>query len=186
MEFHPLKIAGCYEIRLTPRWDARGYFMRTHDTALFAAQGLVTAWAQENQSRSVRRGVLRGLHFQKPPHAETKLIRCLVGAVFDAFLDLRAGSPTFGQWDAVRLAAESHNAVYLPKGIAHGFCCLTDEAVVTYKVDSPYVPEAEGGVRWDSAGIDWPPVGSCQVSDKDQQLPPLAAVRAALPGFSFP
>ncbi len=172
MEFKPLKLAGCYEIRLDPHRDERGYFMRTYDRDLFRAHGLTTDWLQENQSMSLQRGTLRGLHFQVPPHAETKLVRALAGAALDVFVDLRADSPTFGQWEAVELAAERFNLVYIPKGFAHGFCTLTENAIVAYHVDACYAPRAEGGVRWDDPTLKIPwPTDAPLVSKKDQALP---------------
>ncbi|NOH01920.1 MAG: dTDP-4-dehydrorhamnose 3,5-epimerase [Chloroflexi bacterium] len=175
MDIKPLRLQGCYEIRLTPRRDERGYFMRTFDREIFLRNGLTANWLQENQSMSLRKGTLRGLHFQKLPHAETKLVRALSGAVLDVFADLRSDSPTFGQWEAVELSAEAFNYVYIPKGFAHGFCSLTENAIVHYHVDACYAPEAEGGIRWDdeTLKIDWP-VKTPVVSAKDQALPRLA------------
>jgi dTDP-4-dehydrorhamnose 3,5-epimerase len=171
MEIKPLRLHGCYEIRLVPRRDERGYFMRTFDREIFAQYGLSTEWLQENQSMSLRKWTLRGLHFQKPPHAETKLVRALSGAVLDVFADLRSDSPTFGQWEALELSAEAFNYVYIPKGFAHGFCSLTENAIVHYHVDSRYAPEAEGGIRWDdeTLKVEWP-MHSPFVSEKDQSL----------------
>lgn len=172
MNFRPLKLAGCYEIHLDPRRDERGYFMRTFDRDIFGGHGLVTDWLQENQSMSLQRGTLRGLHFQRPPHTETKLVRALAGAVLDVFVDLRADSPTFGQWESVELSANRFNLVYIPKGFAHGFCSLTDDAIVAYHVDACYAPAAEGGIRWDdpTLKITWP-VAAPLVSKKDLALP---------------
>ena len=172
MEFKALKLHGCYEIRLDPHHDERGYFMRTYDRDVFRLHGLVTEWLQESQSMSLHRGTLRGLHFQVPPHAETKLVRALAGAVQDVFIDLRADSPTFGQWESVELAADQFNLVYIPKGFAHGFCTLTDNAIIAYHVDACYAPRAEGGVRWNDTTlkISWP-VDAPLVSKKDQALP---------------
>ena len=172
MNFKPLKLAGSYEIQLEPHRDERGYFMRTFDRDIFRAHGLDAVWVQENQSMSLQRGTLRGLHFQRPPYAETKLVRALAGSVLDAFVDLRADSPTFGQWDAVELVAEQFNLVYIPKGFAHGFCSLTDNAIVAYHVDACYAPAAEGGIRWDDPALKilWP-VAAPFVSKKDLALP---------------
>lgn len=172
MEFKALKLHGSYEIRLDPHRDDRGYFMRTYDRDIFREHGLATDWLQENQSMSLQRGTLRGLHFQRPPHAETKLVRALAGAVLDVFVDLRADSPTFGQWDAVELVDEQFNLVYIPKGFAHGFCSLTDNTIVAYHVDACYAPAAEGGIRWDDPTLKilWPLVVPL-VSKKDLALP---------------
>ncbi len=177
MNIAPRRLAGTFEITLAPHADARGYFMRWYDCALFAAAGLPTGWLQGNESGS-RRGVVRGLHFQRPPHAETKLVRAVTGTVFDAFVDLRRGSPTYGAWDAVELSAARGNAVLIPKGFAHGFCCLSEEAVVSYLVDHPYTPQAEGGLAWDdpALGIPWPLPVPALVSDKDRRWPRLAAL----------
>ena len=172
MEIVPLKLSGSFKIILDPRKDERGYFVRTFDKAIFQAGGLTTEWVQENQSLSNCRGILRGLHFQRPPHAETKLIRVVVGAILDVFVDLRKASPTYGQWDSVDLSADNHTMVYVPKGFAHGFCSTADVAVVTYKVDANYAPEAEGGLRWDDETLDikWP-TDKPFLSVKDRALP---------------
>jgi len=174
MEIRPLKLDGIYEITLKPACDDRGYFMRAYDEDIFHRRGLETAWVQESQSVSTRRGVLRGLHFQKPPHTETKLVRVVVGSVLDVFVDLRQSSPTYGQWDSLELAAGNMNCVYIPKGFAHGYCTLTDETIVLYKVDSSYAPDSEGGILWDdeTLAIPWP-VEHPIVSPKDSRLPHL-------------
>lgn len=172
LRIRPLKLKGTFEIALEPHLDARGYFARVYDEAIFCEHGLTTAWVQENQSLSARKGLIRGLHFQSPPHAETKLIRVVEGAVLDVFVDLRKRSETFGRWDSIELSAENLKMVYLPRGIAHGFCTLTDRALVQYKVDACYAPESEGGVRWDdpTLKIDWP-TRDPFVSEKDRNLP---------------
>jgi len=175
MKIEPRRLRGTFEITLVPHADERGHFMRWYDAAAFAAAGLPTAWVQANESLS-RRGVVRGLHFQRPPHAETKLVRAVAGTVYDVFVDLRRGSPTYGQWDAVELSEARRNAVLVPKGFAHGFCALTDSAVVSYLVDAAYAPEAEGGLAWDdpALGIPWPLAGAAIVSAKDRRWPRLA------------
>ena len=172
MEIRPLRLQDCYEIRLAPHADERGYFMRTFDRGIFLRSGLVVDWLQENQSMSLSRGTIRGLHFQKPPHAETKLVRAVAGAVLDVFVDLRVDSPTFGEWEAVELSAEAFNYAYIPKGFAHGFCTLTEHAIVHYHVDACYAPAAEGGIRWDddTLNIDWG-VTAPIVSAKDAAWP---------------
>ncbi|GAB4477302.1 MAG: dTDP-4-dehydrorhamnose 3,5-epimerase [Anaerolineae bacterium] len=171
MKITPLTLPGTYEITLTPIADERGYFVVTYEARAFTQHGLVTAWVQENQSLS-RRGVVRGLHFQLPPHSETKLVRVLAGAVLDVFVDLRKGSPTYGRWDSCELSAARHNMIYLPRGFAHGFCALTDEAIMAYKVDAYYAPEAAGGIRWNDPdiGIAWP-VEHPTLSPRDAALP---------------
>lgn len=166
-----LRIPGAYEITLMPTGDTRGYFMRTYDVNLFSEHGLVTEWVQENQSYSSRKGIVRGLHFQYPPFAETKLIRVLSGAILDVFVDLRRGSPSYGEWDMIELQAEKHHMVYIPKGCAHGFCTLTNETVVAYKVDATYTPDHEGGLYWNDPILNIPwPYDNPLVSEKDQTL----------------
>jgi dTDP-4-dehydrorhamnose 3,5-epimerase len=172
----PRRLQGSYEIVLEPRGDERGHFMRWYDEQAFAAAGLPTGWVQGNESLSAR-NVVRGLHFQRPPHAEAKLVRAVSGAVFDVFVDLRRGSPTFGEWDAVELSAK-RNAVLVPRGFAHGFCTLADDTLVTYLVDNAYAPHAEGGVAWDDPrlAIPWPLSAPAIVSAKDRAWPALDAI----------
>lgn len=172
MEIRALRIEGTYEIRLQPHRDHRGYFMRHYDAQIFREHGLQTEWAQENESRSSVKNTLRGLHFQRPPHAETKLVRAIRGAILDVFVDLRADSPTCGEWDSIELSEEAQNCVYIPRGFAHGFCTLTDDVLVQYKVDNRYAPEHESGIRWNDPelGIDWP-VSDPILSERDTRLP---------------
>lgn len=172
MHIQPLRLPGTYEITLAPRKDDRGYFMRVYDETIFRDHGLQTTWVQENQSRSTRKHTVRGLHFQAPPHAETKLVRVTRGAIFDVFVDLRRQSDTYGQWDAVELTAEKHNMVYIPKGFAHGFCSLTEDVIVIYRVDAYYAPAAEGGLFWQdpNVGIQWPTT-DVSLSEKDSKQP---------------
>lgn len=174
MEFRPLRLPGAYEIVMAPQRDERGYFARTYDEEVFDRHGLKRPWVQENQSVSRRRGVIRGLHFQKPPDTETKLVRVVVGRVWDVIVDLRRTSASFGQWEAVELSAEAQNMLYVPRGFAHGFCTLSDEAWVLYKVDAYYADASEGGLRWNDAslGIPWP-VSDPLISAKDRALPEL-------------
>ena len=173
MKIAPLKIPGSYSVELQARGDERGYFMRTYDEAIFAEHGLPTRWVQMNESLSVNVGTIRGLHFQRPPHTEAKLVRCIAGALLDVFVDLRKGSPTYGQWDAVELRADRHNAVLVPRGCAHGFCALEPSSTVNYMVDNFYTPAAEEGVRWNdpALGIRWPLKGEPTISAKDAAWP---------------
>lgn len=168
MQFTHRKLSGVVEVQLSPIRDERGFFMRAYDVGLFEQAGLHRQWMQENHSRSERRGIIRGLHFQFPPYAETKLVRCVRGAVLDVFVDLRAGSPTFGQWDSIELSEENKKLIFIPRGFAHGFCTLTDESEVLYKVDNVYNREHEGGLLWSDPGlaIDWP-VETPLLSEKD-------------------
>lgn len=172
MQFRPLRLTGTREITPAPRCDERGYFMRVWDVELAQTQGLTTSWIQENQSYSRRKGIIRGLHCQKPPFSETKLIRVVQGAILDVFVDLRIGSPSYGEWDALELSCANGKMAYIPKGFAHGFCTLTDDVVVLYRVDACYSPTHELGLRWDdpTLGISWPTTDPL-VSAKDRQLP---------------
>lgn len=146
--------------------DERGYFMETYSEADFVAAGLDYKFVQDNQSSS-RRGVLRGLHFQKE-HPQAKLVRVISGEVFDVAVDLRASSPTFGKWVGVKLSAENKKQLMIPRGFAHGFLVLSETAEFVYKCDEFYHPEDEGGVKWDSCGIEWPEVeGELVLSEKD-------------------
>jgi len=154
--------------------DARGYFMETYHKAAFAEIGLTMDFVQDNQSSSGK-GVLRGLHFQKT-HAQGKLVRVISGEVFDVGVDLRDGSPTYGQWDGVILSAENRKMLYVPEGFAHGFLVLSDTAEFFYKCTDFYYPAFEGGIVYNdpSIGIVWPEVdGGYTLSDKDKNLPTL-------------
>ncbi len=174
MQVKPLKLKGSYEIKLKPIGDDRGFFMRTYDKATFKEAGIEHEWKQENHAASKHKHTLRGLHFQLPPYAETKILRCTRGAVLDVFVDLREGSETFGQWDSVRLSAEEKNMVVVPKGFAHGYLTLEDNSEVTYKVDNVYHPESERAIRWNDPeiGIDWG-IKEPILSDKDKNAPSL-------------
>lgn len=172
MKIRPLRLSGTYELLLEPHHDERGYFMRVYDDQILEEAGIRANWLQENESRSIRKHTLRGLHFQAPPHAEIKLVRVVLGSILDVFVDLRRRSNTFGQWDSLELSAENHKMVYIPKGFAHGYCTLTEETVVLYKVDARYTPGIEGGLRWcdDILNIAWPTQEPC-LSARDRSLP---------------
>lgn len=177
--FEEMAIPGV--IRVTPRpfEDARGRFMETYQADRYRAGGIPAVFVQDNQSLSRRRGTVRGLHFQAPPMAQAKLVRCLRGAVLDVAVDLRAGSPTYGQHCAVELRAETGDQLFVPAGFAHGFCTLEDETEVHYKCSAPYAPDLEGGVYWadPALGIDWPVATEAAIlSEKDRALPMLADV----------
>ena len=143
MQFKERKLKGTYEISLSPHGDSRGFFMRTFDDKLFQEQGLERNWVQENHSRSGSKGIIRGLHFQLPPYSETKMVRCILGKVLDVFVDLRKDSETFGEWDSIELTEENQKMIFIPRGFAHGFCTLTTESAVVYKVDNYYHPSSE-------------------------------------------
>ncbi len=170
MEIKQKKIKGVFEISLKPHQDNRGFFMRTFDDKIFREVGLERNWVQENHSRSEKKGIIRGLHFQLPPFTETKMVRCIRGAVWDVFVDLRKNSPTFGQWDGIELSAENKKMIFIPKGFAHGFCTLTEISEVVYKVDNYYAPEHERGLLWNdkTIGINWP-VDKPILSAKDEK-----------------
>mgnify|MGYP006288513053 FL=1 len=174
MEFIEQHIPGVWEIRLRPIGDERGFFMRAYDRTSFEQRGLHRDWLQENHALSTRRGTLRGLHFQFPPHAETKLVRVVRGEILDVFVDLRQNSPTFGRWGAIHLSDERKNLAYVPRGFAHGYQTLSEVAEVIYKVDSVYAPDYEGGLSWDDPdlGIEWPVLPPI-LSEKDTRQPSL-------------
>ena len=175
MQIKKRKLEGVYEVMLSPFVDDRGFFMRTFDTEVFAHAGLERPWVQENHSRSQRKGILRGLHFQFPPFTETKLVRCIRGAVLDVFVDLRENSPTFGHWDSIELSEENKTMIFIPRGFAHGYCTLTDESDVLYKVDNFYNPKLEGGLIWNDPdiAITWP-TSTPILSGKDENNPTLS------------
>lgn len=149
------KLPGCYELLPEIRADARGTFVKTFHQPVFAKCGLVTTFTEEYYSMSGK-GVLRGMHFQTPPHGHTKLVFCVSGAVIDALVDLRVGSPTYGQFELFQLNSKTANMLYIPEGIAHGFYVLSDEATMMYKVTTVYSPEHDCGILWNSMGIPWP------------------------------
>ena len=177
MQVKTYPLAGLIEF--TPRLfgDARGVFFETFSARLMQEAGLPAdlSWVQDNQSGS-QRGVLRGLHFQRPPHAQAKLVRVAQGRALDVVVDLRRASPTYGQHQKVELSAATGNILYVPVGFAHGFVALEDDTLCLYKCSDYYTPAAEGGLRWDDAalGIDWG-VAAPLVSGKDEELPGLAA-----------
>jgi dTDP-4-dehydrorhamnose 3,5-epimerase len=152
--------------------DARGFFSETWQRDRFAAQGIANDWVQENHSRSAERGTVRGLHFQAPPAAQAKLVRVVRGAIFDVAVDLRRGSPSYGQWVAVELSAAKWNQLFIPAGFAHGFMTIEPDSEVVYKVDALWSPDRERAIRWDDPeiAIDWPDPGRpALLSAKDEQ-----------------
>ena len=157
--------------------DARGYFCETYSRPALADLGIDVEFVQDNQSFSLGRSTVRGLHFQCPPFAQAKLVRVIKGAIFDVAVDLRRGSPTYGRHARAVLSAENRKQLFVPVGFAHGFATLEPETEVAYKVSSPYAPAHEGGLHWNDPelGIDWPfPVADAILSEKDGLLPPLA------------
>jgi dTDP-4-dehydrorhamnose 3,5-epimerase len=179
----PLRLADVLLVTPTRMSDSRGYFIETYQAEEFPRIGISAAFVQDNEAGSTHRGTIRGLHFQKAPHAQAKLVRVLRGAIFDVAVDIRAGSATFGQWVGARLDAEAGEQLFVPRGFAHGYCTLTDEAVVAYKCDNLYCREAEGGIHFadPALAIAWPvAAASAIISDKDRALPGLAAFAGAV------
>jgi dTDP-4-dehydrorhamnose 3,5-epimerase len=158
MRFEATDIPGCVVVHLERHEDKRGHFARVWDGAVFAEHGLNPTLAQCSVSFNRRKGTLRGMHYQVPPHAEAKLVRCTRGALFDVCLDLRPDSPAFRRWVGVELTPDNGRALYVPEGCAHGFLTLADATEVLYLISAPYVPEAAAGVRWDDPAfaIAWP------------------------------
>ena len=172
-EFAETKIQGVYVVEPRCYGDNRGYFMETYKKSDFDLAGLRYDFVQDNQSCS-RKGVLRGLHFQKR-HPQAKLVRVLRGEVFDVAVDLRRQSATYGKWVGILLSEENKKQLLIPRGFAHGFVVLSDYAEFTYKCDEVYHPEDEGGIAWNDPeiGIEWPEVGEIILSEKDMHHPRL-------------
>ncbi|MEM1340742.1 MAG: dTDP-4-dehydrorhamnose 3,5-epimerase [Pseudomonadota bacterium] len=172
MIFTPTPLPGAYLIELERRGDERGFFARTFCNEEFAAHGLVTVFVQANTSLSAQQGTLRGLHLQRPPAEETKLMRCIQGAMWDVIVDMRLDSATYGQSFGAELSAENGRQMYVPKGFAHGFLTLKPDTIAAYMVDAPYTPGVETGLRWDDPGLNivWP-IAPTLVSEKDQTWP---------------
>jgi len=165
-------VHGAFVIDLERRGDERGFFARVFCDRDFAERGLATHFVQSNDSLSARRGTLRGMHYQLAPNAETKLVRCIRGELYDVCLDVRPDSPTFGTSFGVTLSAENRRMMYLPKGTAHGFVTLTDDTEALYFVDEFYGPDRERGVRWNDPrfAISWP-LEPAVMSEKDRNWP---------------
>jgi len=182
MIFAATQLDDAWLIEVEPREDQRGFFARTWCRQELAAQGLDTEIAQESLSYNRDRGTLRGLHFQRSPHEETKIVRCTRGGIFDVIVDLRPRSPTYLQWQGFELTAENRKALYVPKGFAHGFQALTDEAEIAYQISAFYAPDSAGGYRYDDPefGIAWPlPVTA--ISERDLEWPPFKSNATSLP-----
>jgi dTDP-4-dehydrorhamnose 3,5-epimerase len=176
MQFIHTKIPDIIICKPTVHSDDRGYFMETFRHDLFEKfLGYPINFCQDNESQS-NKGVLRGLHYQLPPHAQTKLVRVIYGSIYDVAVDIRHGSPTFGQYMSIELSATNKNQLLIPKGFAHGFVILEDHTVVSYKVDHRYSPEADRGIAFDDPelAIDWQlPKTALHLSEKDTAHPPL-------------
>ncbi len=163
-------------MKITPKrfGDARGFFCESWKKSALDDAGLHHDFVQDNHSLSNAVGTLRGLHFQAPPHAQAKLVRCGRGALFDVAVDIRKGSPTYGQWVGEVLSFDNGVQLLVPEGFAHGFVTLEPMTEIVYKCSNVYAPDADGGVRWDSCGVDWPMTGQPVLSDKDAAAPALA------------
>jgi dTDP-4-dehydrorhamnose 3,5-epimerase len=175
MRFLATSLEGAVLIEPEKRADPRGWFARTFCEEEFAAQGLATRFVQHNASQNPTAGTLRGMHFQHPPHAEVKVVRCTRGALFDAIVDLRPGSPSYLRWEGFELTAANGRMLYVPEGFAHGYLTLADDTEAAYLVSHPYTPGAEGGLRYDDPafGIAWPRAAAV-ISDKDAAWPAFA------------
>lgn len=175
MKFSETAIAGLWLIEPEPARDPRGFFARTFDATDFRSRGLEPHVAECSIAFNAHAGTLRGMHCQREPHGQAKLVRCTRGALYDAAIDLRPDSATFRQWFAVELTAENRLMLYIPRGLAHGYLTLADETELTYQMSTPYHPEAAAGVRWNDPafGVTWPREVTV-IADRD----------AAYPGFS--
>lgn len=165
------KLKDAYIVKPSVHQDNRGFFLESYSQKKFAELGINTTFVQDNHSLSMQKGVVRGLHFQNPPHAQAKLVRVTRGAVYDVIVDLRTASPTFGLWEGFELSASNFLLLFIPRGFAHGFCTLEPNTEFQYKNDALYAPASEGGIRWDDPGlnIDWP-VKNPILSGKDASL----------------
>ncbi len=170
-DLKPCKIAGCFELQPKALEDARGRFVKVFHEQAFAAQGLETRFVEEYYSVS-HKNVIRGLHFQLPPFDHVKMVYCVQGEVLDAVVDLRVGSLTYGQFALFELSAAKANSVYIPSGLAHGFCVLSEQAIMIYKVSTIYSPAHDAGVLWNSVGIPWPTT-EVILSARDRGFPAL-------------
>jgi dTDP-4-dehydrorhamnose 3,5-epimerase len=175
MKFHPTRLDGAWLIELTPVEDERGAFIRTFCEREFGDHGLETRFVQHSLSVNARKGTLRGMHFQRAPHEEVKLVRCQRGAVWDVIVDLRPDSPTYMRWQSFELSAENGMQLYVPKGFAHGFQTLSDDCEVFYLISEFYAADAAAGLRHDDPrfAIDWPAPVSV-MSEKDRAWPDFA------------
>jgi dTDP-4-dehydrorhamnose 3,5-epimerase len=178
MKLIATRFAGVWiiEPRLFP--DRRGWFVESWNRRTFAQAGIDADFVQDNHSKSSR-NVLRGLHFQAPPQAQAKLVRCVAGAVWDVVVDIRHGSPTYGQWEGVELAADAQRLLFVPSGFAHGFCVLSETAEIQYKCSAYYAPELSFGLRWNdpAIGVVWP-ISTPLLSEQDDRHPLLADLPA--------
>jgi dTDP-4-dehydrorhamnose 3,5-epimerase len=179
MQKLPTKLTGPVLLAPIVHGDDRGFFLESYRGDAFSGFGIADDFVQDNHSRS-RRGIVRGMHYQP---GQAKLVRCVRGAILDVLIDIRVGSPQFGQWESFRLDDVEHHQLYCPDGFAHGFCVLSDVADVTYKTSAYYAPELEGGFAYDDpdVAIEWPTETELFVSDRDRTAPSLAEQTSSLP-----
>lgn len=175
MQFDQTTLPGAHLIRPDPAHDERGFFARSFCVREFAEHGLETTFVQHSTSYNIKRGTLRGMHFQRPPHGEVKLVRCLSGAIWDVIVDLRPGSASFGCWQGFELTARNRHQLYIPKGFAHGFQTLADDTEVGYLISAFHVPSGACGVRHDdpALAIAWP-LPAVALSKRDRSWPDFA------------
>lgn len=178
MIFTETKIAGTYLVEMERMRDERGFFARAWAVEEFEEMGLETVYPAVNFSSSLRKGTIRGLHYQKGPHEEAKFVRCVRGALYDVVVDLRPDSPTFQQWAGFEIRASDYQAIYVPAGCAHGIQTLEDDTEMLYMVSACHRPGAEGGIRWNDPyfGIEWPECDERIISEKDQGWPDYVSV----------
>ncbi len=179
MNFIPSDLQGVFLIEPDVHRDSRGFFVESYSVESFAKGGIGVTFVQDNHSLSVAKGVLRGMHFQLPPHAQSKLLRATRGAIYDVVVDLRTASPTFGQWRGFELSADNFRQLFVPAGFAHGFCTLSENTEVQYKVDRHYAPASDAGIRWNDPdiAIAWP-VADPVLSGRDSAWPLLRVFRS--------
>jgi len=180
MKIEPQSLPGVLLITPQRFGDHRGFFAETYSRRLYTELGVDVEFVQDNHSLSAAVGTVRGLHFQAPPHAQEKLVRCGRGAIFDVAVDIRHGSPTYGRWAGFTLSAENGAQLYIPAGFAHGFGTLEPDSEIIYKCSDYYAPETEGSVRWDdpAIGIDWPLDGDAILSGKDADATLLSELKS--------
>jgi len=176
MKFNPTTLSGVWLIELEPSVDSRGFFARTFCIDEFAAKGLEIHYVQHSISFSTHRGTLRGMHYQREPHSEVKLVRCLRGKIWDVIIDIRPTSPTYRRWQNFELSGTNNYQLYIPKGFAHGFQTLSDDVEVSYLISEPYSPQSACGIRHndESFAIAWP-LAITEIAQKDLEWPEFAA-----------
>ncbi len=179
MQFTQTKLKDVWLIQPQVYNDKRGFFMESYSKKDFTEHGINTEFIQDNHSKSTEKYTLRGLHFQRPPYAQTKLTRVIRGAVIDVVVDIRKGSPSYGQWQSFELSEKNQLLLYIPRGFAHGFCTIKENTEFIYKVDNYYAPEYDSGIIWNDSdlNIDWP-TNNPLLSEKDRMLPSYKSINS--------